>query len=212
MINSDKPNFASMLTATLEIYNVKVNPMVISIWWKTLERFEFLVVEQAFTAHVTDTDVGHFSPKPASILQNIEGSRETRAMMAWAKVEKAVRRIGAGDTVVFDDEVIHATLDDMGGWIKLCSCELDEMPFRANEFSKRYNALAKHGFSEYPRKLIGKYETTNLANGFVNAIAAPVTIGEVEKCRLVFKQGSTAQGLINRAPILITDNSVKAVA
>ena len=100
MINSDKPNFASMLTATLEIYNVKVNPMVISIWWKTLERFEFLVVEQAFTAHVTDTDVGHFSPKPASILQNIEGSRETRAMMAWAKVEKAVRRIGAGDTVV----------------------------------------------------------------------------------------------------------------
>lgn len=212
MINSDKANFASMLTATLEIYNVKVNAMVINIWWKTLERFEFSDVEQAFTAHITDTDVGHFAPKPASVLQNIEGSRETRAMLAWAKVERAVRRIGSGDTVVFDDAVIHATLDDMGGWIKLCSCDLEEMPFRANEFSKRYNALAKHGFSEYPRKLIGKYETSNLANGFVNAIAPPVTIGNVEQCRLVFKQGSADHGLINRSPILITDNSVKAVA
>ena len=203
MNNNQRVQFSELLTGALEVYSQKTSPLVINIWWNALENFEFKVVESAFAAHIVDPDVGQFAPKPANIIRNIEGSRETRAMIAWAKVHKAIRSVGGGSTVCFDDRFIHATIGDMGGWPRLCKVEEGEMPFKAREFEKRYNSLSKHGVNEFPRKLIGHYESQNLAQGFMNFISAPVTIGDIMECRKVYKHGSDNIKLINNEPLAI---------
>ncbi len=196
--------FSELLTGALEVYGQRTSKLVINIWWNALEKYEFHIVEMAFGAHIVDPDVGQFAPKPANIIRNIEGSRETRAMLAWAKVQKAIGSVGGGTTVCFDDRFIHASIADMGGWSKLCTVEEDELPFKAREFEKRYNSHSKHGVKEFPRKLIGYYESNNLAQGFMHAIAPPVTIGDITECRKVYKYGSDNIKLINHEPLAIS--------
>ena len=204
MNNNQRAQFSILLTSALEVFNQKTTPGVINVWWNALEKYDFNVVEQAFGAHIVDPDVGQFAPKPANIIRNIDGSRETRAMLAWAKVQKTIGSVGGGSTVCFDDHFIHATIADMGGWSKLCTVEEDELPFKAREFEKRYNSHTKHGVTEFPRKLIGHHEAQNLAGGFIEFISAPATIGDITECRKVYKHGSDNIKLINREPLVIS--------
>ena len=212
MNNNQRVQFSELLTGALEVYSQKTSPLVINIWWNALEKFDFKVVESAFAAHIVDPDVGQFAPKPANIIRNIDGSRETRAMLAWAKVHKAIRSVGGGSTVCFDDRFIHATIGDMGGWPSICKVEEDEMPFKAREFEKRYNSLSKHGVDEFPRKLVGHYESQNLAQGFMEFIAVPVTIGDITECRKVYKFGSDNIKLINSVPLALGQKSTTVTA
>jgi hypothetical protein len=204
MKNNEMEAFVEILTGALEVYSQKTSKLVIDVWWRALENYDLNVVVKAFGDHIVDTDVGQFAPKPANIIRNIDGSRETRAMLAWAKVYKAVRSVGGGSTVCFDDRFIHATIGDMGGWSKLCVIEEDEMTFKSREFEKRYNSYSKHGVNEYPRKLMGTHETQNLAQGFMEFISAPVTIGDIEQCRKVYKHGSDSVKLINKEPLALS--------
>lgn len=204
MNNNQRAQFTVLLTSALEVFNQKTTPGVINVWWNALEKYDFNIVEQAFGAHIVDPDVGQFAPKPANIIRNIDGSRETRAMLAWAKVQKAIGSVGGGSSVCFDDRYIHATIADMGGWSKLCSVEEDELPFKAREFEKRYNSHSKHGVIEFPRKLIGHFDAQNLAQGFMEFVSAPVTIGDLAECRKVYKHGSDNIKLINHEPLAIT--------
>lgn len=199
-------SFVELLTGALEVFNQKTSKLVVNVWWNALEKYDFDIVRMAFSDHIVDPDVGQYPPKPANIIRNIEGSRETRAMLAWAKVSKAIGSVGGGSTVCFDDRYIHATIADMGGWQRLCTVEEDEMPFKAREFEKRYNAHSKHGVKEFPRKLIGHYETNNLAQGFMHFVSVPVTIGDLLECRKVYKHGSDNVKLINREPLAIALN------
>ena len=206
-------DFSGLLTDALNVYGQRTSKGVIDVWWNALKKYEFNIVQQAFSDHVVDTDVGQFAPKPANIIRNIEGSRETRAMIAWSKVHKAIRLIGGGTTVCFDDRFIHATIGDMGGWIKLCAVEEDEMPFKAREFEKRYDSHAKHGVSEFPRKLIGNHDAQNTAQGFMEFISTPVTVGNLIECRKVYKHGTDNSKLINREPLSLETkvSSLKAI-
>ena len=211
MKTNEMESFVELLTGALEVYGQRTSKLVVNVWWNALEKYEFSVVTKAFGDHIVDPDVGQFPPKPANIIRNIDGSRETRAMLAWAKGIKAVGSVGGGNTVCFDDRFIHATIGDMGGWSKLCAVEEDEMPFKAREFEKRYNSHSKHGVKEFPRKLIGHYESSNLAQGFMHFIAAPVTVGNIEDCRKVYKAGSDNISLINKSPLALVDHAPKQV-
>ena len=51
----------------------------------------------------------------ADILRMMQGTSLDSALSAWAKVDKAVRRVGTYETIVFDDEIIHRVIHDMSG-------------------------------------------------------------------------------------------------
>src|SRR5439155_23069574 len=127
--------------------------------------------------HEMNRDNDQFVPKPAAVVRMLQGSSQDSALMAWAKVIKAITRFGPYQTVVFDDEIIHAVISDMGGWIKLGQMTEKEQPFRAQEFENRYRALktASPGFA-YPRKLSGITDTTNSANGYPEQ--TPILVGD----------------------------------
>jgi len=183
---TDREAFVTALVAVAEIHGKKLSTPAITLYWNVLERYPVEEVLQALSRHLEDPDVGQFMPKPADVVRNIDGSSDTRSMLAWTKAIKAASSVGSYESVVFDDWRIHAVISDMGGWISLCSIQEDELPFRAREFEKRYRGYLRRT-GDYPRRLIGRNETHNVQKG--HAVDPPVLIGDRGKAMLVLEGG-----------------------
>lgn len=168
--------FREKLTIIGVMYNREVSDHFIEIYWDVLKGYEITDVSSAFASHMKDADSGQYFPKPSDIVRLIEGSGETKALKAWAKVDRAMRQVGTYPSVAFDDPIIHAVVSDMGGWHPLCMTNLEEIPYKNNEFRKRYMGYVNKPPEKYPRYFIGIHEAHNSAYGF--PVEPPILIGE----------------------------------
>lgn len=193
MREDQKSEFGRMWTDCWAMYGKSVSPGVLDLAFQALRRYELSDISRALSRHLNDPDAGQFAPKPADVVRNLDGSKETRAMLAWSKVEKAIRRVGSYQSVVFDDPIIHAVIQDMGGWCDLNKITEDETPFKAREFEKRYQGYALRPPSEYPRTLSGIFEATNRLNG--HKTQPPVLLGNKDRAVLVYQNGSDETGI-----------------
>lgn len=185
--------FTALMTGVAELYGKVMSPQLISIYWEGLKEYDFDAVKEALNLHVRNPDTGQFMPKIADVVKFAEGSTLTQAFQAWQKVMQAMHSIGTYQSVVFDDPLIHAVIADMGGWQPLGMVQDDDLPFKAREFEKRYQAYKIRPPQNYPRKLVGVFEQTNNTNGF--QIEPPVLIGNPEQALLVFNGGSDGSRL-----------------
>jgi len=191
MQNSDKPEFKNVLVSTFEMYD-KPPPSIqtLAMYYEALSHVDINDVKAGINIHVRDTDEGKFLPKPADILRGIQGNKGTQAEQAWTKVDKAIRCVGGNQSVVFDDRLIHAVIEDMGGWIALSNCDLKEYPFKHNEFVKRYSGFINKAPDRIPPKLIGSEEMHNLGEGHTRFIPQPRLIGDEKKALQVLQNES----------------------
>jgi hypothetical protein len=197
MESDDVPEFTIMMVGIGEIYRTAISKFLTDIYWKSLKHFEWQDVERALNAHIYNPDCGQFFPKPADVVRFIEGSGETRALQAWSKVEQAIKQVGGYQSVVFDDALIHAVLENMGGWTKLCSVTLDELPFRCNEFQKRYMGFVHKKPERHPKYLAGIIEVQNAKNNF--PIPAPILLGDLKKAKAVMRLGNGSARLLQHS-------------
>lgn len=164
MNNSDKHNFAKLLMSLAELHNKKLSEQLLDIYWNTLKGYEFNDIRKSLNKLIVDPDVGQFMPKPADIVRYIDGDIKSRALIAWGKVNQAIRSVGAWDSVEFDDHTIHAIINDMGGWLELCRKTSQELHFLFNEFESRYRGYQYHNSKTFPLRLVGKIELSNFNN------------------------------------------------
>lgn len=180
--------FSELMYLVAEQYGKTLSDGLIALYWQGLANYDFDAVKQALSRHMQNPDNGQFMPKIADVVRMMTGTTQDSALIAWAKVEKALRQVGSGQSVVFDDAVIHAVLVDMGGWIALGKVTEKELPFKAKEFENRYRGYkTQGGVTEYPKKLIGSYEAHNNRSGFKSE--RPVLIGKEDKARAVYLGG-----------------------
>lgn len=220
MRDSDKPNFGALVRDVMAFYRQDVSPFALSVWWQACEAFDFEQVSKALTHHAMDPERGQFAPKPADVVRQLAGTSTDRAMIAWGKVHDAMGRVGAYQDVVFDDPVIHAVVDDLGGWVKLCRTELSELSYTQHRFTESYRAYANRGnLAEYPRRLTGDRSPDDIYAKRGLPPPKPAVIGDVNKARAVFKGGNltgktsiTYQALeaLERGPRLIGESSEAA--
>lgn len=169
----------------------KGRPKATTIWWGALQQYDLMAVRQGFDRHVRNPDTGQFMPKPADIVKMLQGSTQDAAMLAWAKVDRALRQIGPYTSVVFDDAIIHRVLHDMGGWIKLGDKTEDEWPFVAREFENRYRGYRLRSEQpQYPPVLLGMAEAHNSKEGHQSE--PPMLIGDPNIAAQVMQGGTTA--------------------
>lgn len=183
----DLPEFTEVMTGVCVLYGKPMSDALMELYWRALESFEFGVVKAAFEAHVGNPDTGQFMPKPADVVRYVHGSSQTRGLLAWSKVTQAMRSVGLYQSIVFDDPFIHAVIEDMSGWINLCMTLTKDLPFRANEFEKRYAAYVLHPPARYPKQLVGLYETQNSLND--HPVKPPLLFGDKERALVVLQDG-----------------------
>jgi hypothetical protein len=162
----DFDEFREGIAGVYAFYGKDVSQFAADVWWNAMQQFDLPAVTEAFNRHLMNPDTGQFLPKPADIVRMLGGRTQDRALMAWAKVDKAVRSVGTYESVAFDDALIHRVLHEMGGWIAMGQKSGDEWPFVAKEFENRYRAYAARGeVPDYPPVLIGIAEAHNDAKG-----------------------------------------------
>lgn len=188
MQKSDRKRFANVLLACAEMYGKRLSDSLVDLYWQGLADVEITAVEDAIARHMSNPDSGQFMPKLADIRRMLGGTTQDAALRSWAKVDRAVRQIGTYQTVVFDDALIHCTIADMGGWIKLGEKNEDEWPFVAREFEHRYRGYCTRPPESYPPKLLGIADAHNATNGY--RTSDPVLIGDADKAQRVLLGGS----------------------
>lgn len=185
----DKAKFSRLITDVLAFYKQDVSSFAMSVWWQACEPFDFEQVSKALNAHAVDPERGQFAPKPADVVKALAGTKTDRARMAWGKAFDAMQGVGAYQSVAFDDPVIHAVIEDLGGWTKLCRSDLKEISFIEHRFCESYRAYSGRPDLSYPSKLIGEYEAINRHEG--KKVAPPILIGNAQKAAEVLRLGSS---------------------
>lgn len=199
MKKHDVSAFLGLMTSIAALYGQSLPEAVVEIYWNALQGFELSEVKAALQAHVKQPDTGQFMPKPADILRFLEGSGHTQALQAWSAVARAIREVGSYPSVVFDDPLIHAVIQDMGGWITLCQVLLKDLPFRERDFVARYLGYVLRPPPAYPRQLTGIVEHQNRLQN--NESPPPLYLGDLEKALGVYHSGESLRYAITALPL-----------
>lgn len=194
MNSDDTTAFASLLSDALAFYRQDVSSFALGVWWQACSPFSLEQVRKALTAHALDPERGQFAPKPADLVRQLQGTHADRSLIAWGKVLDAIQRVGAYQTVVFDDPAIHAAIVDMGGWVAICRSNVDDLPFVQKRFCDAHRTYAKRTDIGYPAMLVGEHAQQNGALGF--EAAPPLLIGDPKRAQHVLKRGGAAKTLI----------------
>lgn len=192
--------FAQVWSDAWSLYGKEVTPGILDLCFNALQRFELRDIRRALSAHVNNTEHGVYAPKPADVVKFLEGDTKTKSLTAWSKVEKAIRHIGPWQSIVLDDPTAQAVIAEMGGWIDLCKVTEKELPFKCNEFVKRYEGYAgRQQFpTDFPKVLVGIAQAENEVNG--QPSEAPVMIGNPDRARLVYERGGESGAQYERMP------------
>lgn len=192
MQSTDRAEFAQLVTDVHAYYRQDCTQFVLSVWWSGCEQFDLDQVRHAMTAHAKDPEAGRFCPKLADIVKVLQGTSTDRAAIAWGKVHEAMGAVGGYQDVVFDDPAIHAVIEDLGGWPKVCRTEAKEMGYLQHRFTEGHRAYVGRGTFAYPRQLMGDrspdydYERRGIP------LPNPALIGDQERARAVYERGAQA--------------------
>lgn len=184
------PGFVKLVTDVHAYYRQPVSEFVLQVWQQACKPYTLEQVSKAMTAHVTDAERGVFAPKVADVVRVLSGTTTDRAALAWGKVLGAMSSVGAYSDVVFDDPAIHAAIEDMGGWVKVCRGEMAELSYLQHRFCQAHKAYTGSGNFEFQRRLIGDrspdhdYEIKGLKP------PKPALVGDQDLARKVFETGS----------------------
>lgn len=158
------------------------------IYFEGLREFSLEAVLRAMREHTSTPVRCKFWPKPGCIKELISGSRATEALRAWAKVERAIRSQGRYRSVAFDDGLIHAVIDEIGGWVKLCEVQSEkDLEFVRQGFCKRYEVTGYD--TSFPAVLLGVLDSEAVRDG--RAKGAPMLIGEASRAQEVIRVGAS---------------------
>lgn len=211
----DQAEFGTLVTDVLAYYRQSATPFTLSVWWQACQGFDMEQVRKALTAHATDAERGQFAPKVADIVRILAGTPTDRAQLAWGKVHEAMSSVGAYSDVVFDDPAIHAVVDDLGGWPKMCRTEVDELSYLQHRFCESYKAYAgRRGEFDYPRRLTGDRSPDAMYERKGLPLPKPAVVGDREAAKRVYQRGGAGKARIAFVPFqqLAADAVMKQIA
>lgn len=190
MLATQRKDFAILIAGIYAYHRQPCSDALIGMYWRGCQRWDFEQVQIAVERLTYDAEAGKFPPKIGDITRALEGTHTDRAQLAWGKALEAMSSVGAYTDVVFDDPAIHACIEDLGGWPKVCRTEQKELGYLQHRFCESHRAYTGRGNFAFSRRLAGdrspdrEYEKVGLA------VPSPALIGDPERCRAVYQGGS----------------------
>lgn len=164
MKKEDKVRFAKVIAVLEEVYEKEISRDLSAIYFQILQDFDISQIERA-AKEIIQTRVYPSFPKPAEIIERIEGKKVDKAVLAWVTVVKALQTASPYDSVNLGDTKIHEVIQIMGGWPAVCLWTNEELKWKEKEFEKIYSAMDARtsGAIAY---LPGTTEIQNAPRGF----------------------------------------------
>lgn len=170
MDRREQAEFAAALIGLAEIFDAELSPTKAEAYFLALEEHSLQDVLLAIKQAIKTC---RFFPKPAELIEALEGSPDDQAEAAWVQWIEKTGQAGAYENVVFEDAAIGQALMTMfGSWADACRMSKDEEGYRHAEFKKLYRMFRKHGPRE-PMQLIGLHSTENALTGYSSRASLP---------------------------------------
>lgn len=192
----DKPALYALVADALGYYRQNASEFTLQIWWQACQRYDIEQVSKAMTAHAMDPDRGQFAPKVADIVRILSGTTTDRAQLAWGRVLEAAAQIGAYTDVAFDDPAIHATVEDLGGWTKICRTETKDLSYLQHRFCESYRAYSGRETFGYPAVLGGDRSPDAMHAKRGLPVPKPRLIGNPQRAQQVMALGGASKSAI----------------
>ena len=160
----DNEIFIKTMTGLCEIYGKNPSEYIFEIYYEIFKDYDINQFNSAVTKCIKSNKY-NVLPKPAEILEYLEGDKNDKALFAWIQAKEGVQKCGYYDTPHFTDPIISHCIEELGGWMKFCSCDIEELKFIEKRFTDLYRLFLKRDITER-KKLLGFSELKNANGGF----------------------------------------------
>ncbi len=160
----NKNNFTETMSGLCELYNKVPSEFIMDVYYRIFQDYDI----SQFNAAVTDcikSNKYNILPKPAEILEFLEGTKNDKALFAWIQAKEGIQKCGYYGSPDFKDPIISNCLHELGGWMAFCSWEIEELPFLEKRFMDLYRLFLKRGIDS-PKSLTGFIENKNNETGY----------------------------------------------
>jgi len=160
----NEAEFIKTMTGLCEIYGKTTSEFMFDVYYKIFQDYD---IKQFNNAVLTCVKSNKYNvlPKPAEILEYLEGDKNDKALLAWVQAKDGVQRCGYCNTPDFKDPIISHCINELGGWIKFCEAEIAELPFIEKRFMDYYRLFLKRGIID-SKSLIGYVDLSNNKEGY----------------------------------------------
>jgi len=172
----NKVDFAKRILVLGEIYDKQITKTLTDVYYEIFKDYSTETFSRALEKCLR-TRAYSSLPKPAEILEFLEGTPQDKALIAWLQVKEAIGKGGYYASIEFADPVIAHCVNWLGGWTWLCCSQIDEMPFIEKRFLDMYRLLAKRETLPENVRLVGFIEAQNNQAGYSGDIPKPIRIG-----------------------------------
>lgn len=178
----DKGKFVELITGMCDIYDKKPSEFIFAIYYDLLKEYEYSLVEKAIKKCLKNRVYSTF-PKPAEILEYLEGTKEDKALIAWLTAKKGTEIAGYYETPIFDDPIISHCIVNLGGWLEFSSMKVIDEPFVEKRFIELYRIFMKREVDK-PLELTGFLKAQNRLKGLKEYIPESIKIESDDKLRI----------------------------
>jgi len=165
MTKKDIRAFAEIMTALNEIYGdpgKQISNLKSDLYFSSLQDLTIDELNRAVNFLCNTKTIKTF-PLPAEIREAATGNSDDKAEAAFEIFWETVQRIGAYQSVEFQDGIIGRVVNELGGWEKACHPQEDLKWYRKT-FCDLYKSFERRGVGHEPVKCIGIAEDTNINN------------------------------------------------
>jgi hypothetical protein len=170
----DKQVFIQGITMLCEVWGRTQSKLLFEAYYLAVRDMTAEEYERAIEGIISDRSLLKM-PLPAEINGYGRTPASDTALLAYDQLIRAVREQGAYKSVAFEDRTIHACVEAMGGWRRICDATIEDWTWLQKDFVKLYQAFAGRGIAG-PERLVGIHEQINAVKG-VDVAAETVRIG-----------------------------------
>jgi hypothetical protein len=174
---ADVSRFTTVIRALAALFNREATEPLAHGFWLALSDLPMEAVERGAARAMRDC---RFMPTPAE-LRELAGEMRLadRALCAWSVFERTVVERGGYKSVQFDDRILNATVQHLGGWVRCCELSCDEFDtWLRKDFLRAYEAFCRTGVGpDAGGALIGSHQRENRLLGHDDACAAALAPG-----------------------------------
>lgn len=117
MNEQDRVSFAEGLHALCEAFNEPASDVKIESYFEAMREYPVALVIAAMRTALVRS---RFMPRPADLVEFIEGDKDEAATAAWGAVLREIRRVGYLGTPNLDARTLGTVKELWGSWQRLC--------------------------------------------------------------------------------------------
>jgi len=141
---------------------------LLKMWYITLRNMTPDQLGRAIVRYLEEKSDEYCTPKLLLQLGGVTAADDTASVTAWDEVISEIKRIGGYQTPRFSDSRTAATIRHLGGWIRVCDTDQEELhKWTRQHFLKTFNAMP----ATAEARLTNLIEQENARTGQVEAAA-----------------------------------------